>query len=153
MARKREVMLADGIHWFALPKAAAHIGLTKKELTALALEDGVRWSPDDFGQPGWIAEPDLVERRKAHLEAERERAAKKAARIKRPLTDAQVNARNRHKIKLDDYADIGTRRGGGGGTGSLHALRLNVPSEPMPERPQLPGDIERRKKLLGEGEG
>lgn len=153
MARKREVMLADGIHWFALQKAAAHIGLTKKELTALALEDGVRWRPDSYGQPGWVAEPDLVERRKAHLEAERERAAKKAARIKRPLTDAQVNARNRHKIKLDDYADIGTRRSGGGYPASTHTLRLNVPSEPMPERPQLPGDIERRKKLLGEGEG
>lgn len=150
--RNGKVILEKGIHWFDLGNAAQHIGMKVADMTTLALDGAVRWPPDWNNEPGWIAELDLLERRKALLEAERAKAEKQAARKKRRPTDAQIESWHRPKIKLDSYADIGTRRGETGRPPSQHSLRLNVPIGPMPERPELPGDIERRKRLTGEGD-
>ena len=80
--RKPDVKFEDHMHWLALPLAAKRIGVTKRQLQAMAGEGKAKFQPDGLGQPWWFAESDIAALRKDFLTAEREREAKRKPRSK-----------------------------------------------------------------------
>lgn len=108
---------SDGI-WLAASLASEKSGLTKPELVRRALADELAFQPDRNGKPAWYAEPQIAALARDRYEAELAQAAKP----KRPLTDAQLEAQYARQWK----AQAKTARYGGGGPVTAHLEKAMI---------------------------
>lgn len=116
---------ADGI-WLAAALAAEKSGLTKPELARRALAGELAFQGDKFGRPVWFAEPQIMALARANHEAE----LAKAAKPKRKLTDAQMEAQ--HTRQWQAAAKV--TRYGGGGPVTAHIERAMIAETMLPKK-------------------
>ncbi|WBX86237.1 hypothetical protein [Sphingosinicella microcystinivorans] len=119
MAKKPPSVKFDGTaHWFRLPYAASLTGITKPQLSRMALAGELAFEADRYGRPLWFVASEIQTLQKTFTKAG---AAKTVAKTK-PKTPRQLEA---------EWARMSAKRDAGRRDGpflNMH-LRLTLPRD------------------------